>query len=254
MSVRIAVSLRGQMRALASQGIFATDCYSQLQAILLQKLGPEHAALLAEPQHAAGSQSVDWYCQGPGQPRCLRDMPEAEAQPLRARAGALANDIQALAQSQDRQDIAGHLLQLALQHPADDDLWEVNGRPVLINWGFAPGTAGAQPQDLTRLGAVAAPPPPPPPPAAPVPPPRGGCLPWLLPLLLLALLLWLLLTALGLAPSPFPASCFRVEHAGLATEKSRASQLDEDLAALWRQLLERAALCKPEAPAITPPP
>ena len=39
MSIRIAVSLRGQMRALASQGIFATDCYEQLKAILQQKLG-----------------------------------------------------------------------------------------------------------------------------------------------------------------------------------------------------------------------
>ena len=39
MSTRIAVSLRGQMRALASQGIFATDCYEQLKSILLQKLG-----------------------------------------------------------------------------------------------------------------------------------------------------------------------------------------------------------------------
>ncbi|MFR8275645.1 MAG: hypothetical protein ACLU98_04650 [Desulfovibrio fairfieldensis] len=42
MSARIAVSLRGQMRALASQGIFATDCYAQMRAILLQKLGLEH--------------------------------------------------------------------------------------------------------------------------------------------------------------------------------------------------------------------
>ena len=40
MSARIAVSLRGQMRALASQGIFATDCYAQMRAILLQKLRP----------------------------------------------------------------------------------------------------------------------------------------------------------------------------------------------------------------------
>ncbi|MEE0814375.1 MAG: hypothetical protein U0M13_01825, partial [Desulfovibrio fairfieldensis] len=61
MSARIAVSLRGQMRALASQGIFATDGYAQMRAILLQKLGPEHAALLAEPQHDAEGRNVDWY-------------------------------------------------------------------------------------------------------------------------------------------------------------------------------------------------
>ncbi|MBQ3058978.1 MAG: hypothetical protein IJD16_01510 [Desulfovibrio sp.] len=250
MSVRIAVSLRGQMRALASQGIFATDCHSQLQSILLQKLGPEHAALLAEPQHDAGGQSVDWYAQGSSQARCLKDLPEEEARALQARAGALARDIQNLARGLPAQDISGHLLLQALQHPSADDLWEVDGKAVLINWGFAPGAVGAQPQDLTRLGAAVPPPPPPPVPAAA--PASGGCLPWLLPLLLLALLLWLLLAALGIAPSPFPPSCFRVDTAALAEEKSRAEHLDEEMAALWRQLQERAALCRPPAPAPKP--
>ena len=87
MSVRIAVSLRGQMRALASQGIFATDCYAQIRAILLQKLGPEHAALLAEPQHDAEGRNVDWYAEGHSEARPLRELPEAEAQALRAKAG-----------------------------------------------------------------------------------------------------------------------------------------------------------------------
>ena len=142
------------------------------------------------------------------------------------------------------------MLQLALQHPHDDDLWSLDGRPVLINWGFAPGTVGAQPQDLSRLGAV---PPPPAPVAAPVPPPppaRTGCLPWLLPLLLLLLLLWLLLASLGMLPSPLPSACFRSDDAALNAEKSRAAPLDDELARLRRQLMERAALCKPE----TPPP
>lgn len=39
MSVRIATSLRGRMRALASQGIFATDCYEQLHTLVLNHLG-----------------------------------------------------------------------------------------------------------------------------------------------------------------------------------------------------------------------
>ena len=85
MSTRIAVSLRGQMRALASQGIFATDCYEQLKSILLQKFGPEHAALLAEPQHNAEGNSVDWYAEGNGPAVPLSDLAEPEAQALRAR-------------------------------------------------------------------------------------------------------------------------------------------------------------------------
>lgn len=255
MSVRIAVSLRGQMRALASQGIFATDCYAQIRAILLQKLGPEHAALLAEPQHDAEGRNVDWYAEGQGEALPLKELPEAEAQALCAKAGGLAKDILALSRSltadaQARQALSGLLLQLALQHPSDDDLWSLGGRPVLINWGFAPGTVGAQPQDLSRLGAA---PPPPAPATAPVPPPppaRTGCLAWLLPLLLLLLLLWLLLTALGILPSPLPSSCFRTDDAALEAEKNRSAQLDDELARLRQQLQDRAALCKPVIPPV----
>lgn len=259
MSIRIAVSLRGQMRALASQGIFATDCYEQLKAILQQKLGAEHAALLAEPQHNAEGNSVDWYAEGTGPAVSLTELAEPEAQALRAQAGALAADIAALAKdmtadAQARQALSGQLLRLALQHPADEDIWSVDGKPVLINWGFAPGSVGAQPQDLTRLGGVL-PPAPPAPVAVPVPvavAPRSGCLPWLLPLLLLLLLLWLLGAALGLLPSPLPAGCLPVDRAALEAEKQKAAANEDQLALLWRQLQERAALCKPVTPPVTP--
>ena len=260
MSIRIAVSLRGQMRALASQGIFATDCYEQLKAILQQKLGADHAALLAEPQHNAEGNSVDWYAEGSGPAVPLTELSEPEAQALRAQAGALAADIAGLAKdmtadAQARQALSGQLLRLALQHPADEDIWSVNGKPVLINWGFAPGSVGAQPQDLTRLGGVL-PPAPPAPVAAPMPvpvAPRSGCLPWLLPLLLLLLLLWLLGAALGLLPSPLPAGCMPVDRSALEAEKQKAAANEDQLALLWRQLQERAALCKPVTPPVTPP-
>lgn len=256
MSTRIAVSLRGQMRALASQGIFATDCYEQLKSILLQKLGPDHAALLAEPQHNAEGNSVDWYAEGNGPAVPLAELSEQDAQALRARAGTLASDIAGLssdltADAQARQALSGQLLRLALQHPADEDIWSVDGRPVLINWGFAPGSVGAQPQDLTRLGGVL-----PPAPVAAVPvavPPRSGCLAWLLPLLLLLLLLWLLGAALGLLPSPLPSGCMPVDRSALEAEKQKAAANEDQLALLWRQLQERAALCKPVAPPVTPP-
>ena len=263
MSIRIAVSLRGQMRALASQGIFATDCYEQLKAILQQKLGPDHAALLAEPQHNAEGNSVDWYAEGTGHAVPLTDLAEPDAQALRTRAGALASDIAGLAKdmtadAQARQALSGQLLRLALQHPADEDIWSVDGKPVLINWGFAPGSVGAQPQDLTRLGAALPVVPPAPAPVAEAIPvvavQRGGCLPWLLPLLLLLLLLWLLGAALGLLPSPLPSGCMPVDRAALEAEKQKVAANEDQLALLWRQLQERAALCKPVPPPVTPPP
>ncbi|SDF37898.1 SrfA family protein [Desulfovibrio legallii] len=252
MSVRIATSLRGGMRALASQGIFATDCYDQLHALVLRRLGEEHAALLAEPQHNTQNDSVDWYAAGQGPATPLAELPAEEADALRARAGELARDIQNLAaglttDAQARQALAGQMLRLALQHPESEDLWRVDGRPVLINWGFAPGSGSAQPQDLTRLGPAA-----PPPLAAATPAAAAaapGCLPWLLPLLLLLLLLWLLGAALGLLPSPLPAGCTPTDRTALTAEEQKSAALDDELALLWRQLQERAAQCRP----VTPP-
>jgi hypothetical protein len=252
MSVRIATSLRGGMRALASQGIFATDCYDQLHALVLRRLGEEHAALLAEPQHNTQNDSVDWYAAGQGPATPLAELPAEEADALRARAGELARDIQNLAaglttDAQARQALAGQMLRLALQHPESEDLWRVDGRPVLINWGFAPGSGSAQPQDLPRRGPAA-----PPPLAAATPAAAAaapGCLPWLLPLLLLLLLLWLLGAALGLLPSPLPAGCTPTDRTALTAEEQKSAALDDELALLWRQLQERAAQCRP----VTPP-
>ena len=61
MSVFLLTSQRNAMRALASQGIFATDCHAQVSSIIAQHLGPAHAALIAEPQHDPGQQRIDWY-------------------------------------------------------------------------------------------------------------------------------------------------------------------------------------------------
>lgn len=65
MSIRIAVSLRGQMRALASQGIFATDCYEQLKTSAAEAGGGPRGPA-GEPQHNAGGNGVDWYAEGSG--------------------------------------------------------------------------------------------------------------------------------------------------------------------------------------------
>ncbi|HJA78156.1 MAG TPA: hypothetical protein H9784_01095, partial [Candidatus Desulfovibrio intestinavium] len=206
-------SRRGDMQALAVRGIFATDCYPQIHGLIRRALGPDCAALLAEPQHDAAQQRIDWYTSREGTAVPANELPPEAAQALREKAARHAAAIAALARRHEAApgDMAGDMALLALRHVAEDDLWSVGGEPVLINWGFAPGRAGAQAQDLSRLGAT--PPPAPPVQAAtttppPVAPTGGhGCLWWLLPLLLLLLLLWLLLAALGYLPSPLPAAC-----------------------------------------------
>ena len=257
MSVFLLTSQRNAMRALASQGIFATDCHAQVCSIIAQHLSPAHAALIAEPQHDPGQQRIDWYAGVNGTATPVSALPAEEAERLRARAGELARDILQLSEqwgkdAQSREALAGQMLALVLQHPHEDDLWSVDGQPVLVNWGFAPGAVGAMPQDLSRMGGaipVAAAAAPVAAAAVPVAAAGRGCLGWLLPLLLALLLLWLLLAALGILPSPLPASCLkpavdpRLDQATQAAEKQR-NELEE----LLRQLREKALLCKPPQP------
>ena len=255
MNNRIATSQRRQMRALAVQGIFATDCHAQLHELLLRHLGPAHASLLAEPQHDAATGSIDWYADCPGTAVRCRDLPPDEAAAVKARAASLAADIGSLARrladrQQDAHALSGGLLALTCLHHDADDLYAVNGQPVLINWGFAPGGAGAEPQDLARLGTTApAPAVVPVTPAPPLPPQRAGCAGWLLPLLLLLLLLWLLLSALGWLPLWLPASCVpQPDRSALQAEQERAGRLESELDDLLRQLREKAELCRPAPP------
>ena len=186
MSVFLLTSQRNAMRALASQGIFATDCHAQVCSIIAQHLSPAHAALIAEPQHEPGQQRIDWYAGVNGTATPVSALPAEEAERLRARAGELARDILQLSEqwgkdAQSREALAGQMLALVLQHPHEDDLWSVDGQPVLVNWGFAPGAVGAMPQDLSRMGGaipVAAAAAPVAAAAVPVAAAGSGCLGW----------------------------------------------------------------------------
>lgn len=270
----LARSSRGDMQALAVRGILVTDCRPQLHSIIRRALGARCAALLAEPQHDAARQHIDWYTEREGRPRPLAALPPEEAQAVREKAARYAAAIADLGRQRAAANeapngpdaasgIADEMLPLVLCHIADDDLWSVDGEPVLINWGFVPGHAGAQAQDLSRMGLAAVPAPPSPsalPDASPVAPPVGGpvgrgCLGWLPPLLLLLLLLWLLAAVLGLLPSPLPAACVPHPDADvLEREKQHGALKEAELEALYRQLRERAALCDPPAPRAVPRP
>ncbi|MDE7065176.1 MAG: hypothetical protein K2O70_06855, partial [Desulfovibrionaceae bacterium] len=153
----ITTTRRSALRPLASQGIFATECFPQIQALLRNRLGQEHALLLAEPVHDARRESVDWYAGeacGVGTAVPLKELPPEEAEAIHNRVSALAGEVLAAAEVMEsdpdaHKALSGHMLALALKHPGEDDIWVLNGRPVVVNWGFAPGAVGAQPQDLS---------------------------------------------------------------------------------------------------------
>ena len=251
----ITTTRRGDMRPLAVQGIFATDCYHQLHSLLEQRLGSAHARLLAEPVHDPARENVDWYSSAEGMPTQLSALPPEQADDVRGRIGRMAAEIRAAAEeigkdTDNRRALSGQLLLLCLQHPHEDDLWLVGEQPLVCCWGFAPGTLGAQPEDLTRLGpgrpgpkaALA---------AAPVPvAAKAGCLAWLLPLLLLLALLWLLLCRFGLLPLPggCPPVLFGEDARGLHAERERGAQGLREIENLRAELLRRAEQCVPPPP------
>lgn len=257
-------SFRAGMQRLAVRGIFVADCHEQLRTILLRHLGPEHAALLAEPVCDPQSRRVDWYTSIEGEARPLSALTEEEARALREKASRYVADILALSRQETGATgaLSGDLLALAVSHVDDSNMWSVGGEPVLVNWGYATGMDGVRPQDLMRLGGSAAPSTPTPAAAAalagatasPVAASRTGCAGWLLPLLLLLLLLWLLLSALGWLPVWLPASCMpQPDNTALQAEADRALRLDAEQEDLLRQLREKAALCRPAPPPVSEP-
>ena len=237
------------MRPLACQGIPVTDCHRQLkdfliqnQSLLFQNGMLNAGSFLAEPMSDDKTGLIDWYVEGTVPPKPYSSLSQEDQDRVRKLIETYAVGFQALLDAQETSNpMATEMLTLALQHPCKDDIYVLDGLPVLINWGFKDGSSGAVPENIIAMGPghgrpvpprpeVQAGPAPEPamrpvpgavpvPPAAPVPGPQAaststrifslGCLPWLLPLLLLLLLLWLLLAFLGRLPVPLPGSLFQ---------------------------------------------
>ena len=92
MDIRLATSLRNEMKPLAVQGVYAADCHAQLRALLARHasfLGdkgmPDAAQLLAEPVYDEASGTIDWYAEGTGSAVCLASFPKAEQEAVPSR-------------------------------------------------------------------------------------------------------------------------------------------------------------------------
>lgn len=156
-STFIATTRRGDFNAMRYQGILVTDCWPQLSSLLEKQLSPGHALFIAEPVHEASGNTTDWYTAAEGAPVPLSQLPPGEQAVARARIQTLASDIDALAASlkddqNSSKNMRGNILALALRYPGEEHIHMVGDQPVLTCWGYAPGTMGAQPEDLMRLG------------------------------------------------------------------------------------------------------
>lgn len=291
---RIASTPKAHIQSIAFQGIRVTDSYHQVVELVRKRRGDSYTLLFAEPSPSADGSAIDWYSPVQGPVRRLTELPEAEGQAMAARVAQMGQEIKMLAEELKGTGIQanvvrGTLLEMALRYPDNSHIYAVGGQPVITCWGFAPGTLGAQPEDLARLGegyiphtaaqatnassgAV------PPPPlggaaatATSAPAQNRGCLGlllasllWLLPILLWALLLLVLFVPFGtwnpLITLPglnyrLPALSFTAPDASLELSKLQAegAMLQEDIQKLRLLLEQKAAQCPPAAPVAVPP-
>ena len=181
-------------------GRSVVEAYGRLEAAIASRSGREVAALLAEPVITRGNgpnpASISWYAHTSGDPRPLAALDPDSRSAVEATLRAQLAQLQLLLDDPELGPLVGGAVHLA----GRDDVWVVDRRPVLINWGLIPASAArtraARDEHvrrtsglyaaLTRAPAIstaewqerhggrATPSPPPPPivaPAAAVPPP-----------------------------------------------------------------------------------
>jgi len=118
--------------------------YDQLLALLASRLTADHAFLLAEPMPLGGAKEsgkdTAWYVKGDGTVRALSSLPSDQAASIEHRVAVLVYDIRNLATELISDGGAsrelGRLLQDALVFPDTAQVFLVDDRPVLVNWGY----------------------------------------------------------------------------------------------------------------------
>ncbi len=112
-----------------------------LKSVLERELGPDHAALFAEPQTAANGKSLDWLTDRMGTVRAYNDLSEDEKAVLRSKLNARVSDIRDLVDRMNGSDGANErraaaALSHALDVPDQGCVFRVGDEPVLVNWGY----------------------------------------------------------------------------------------------------------------------
>lgn len=273
---RIATTSLAEMHALAYQGIRIADSYPQLRDMLRQKFGDSYVLLFAEPVEDKSQGTIDWYTPVQGEARRLDSLPPEQQDAARAALAHMGKDIEQYADSLKSSGnpltvTRGNILQLAVKYPGEESLYVVGDQPVIICWGFGPGTPGVEPQDLSRLTAPIRTPKRPSVPeirpgAAPAAGAQSAAAPareavapvapvpafawwrWILPFLLLLFLLFLLLTGFGGLPAISGYTLFRLPFFGIADSEAQKSALESEISLMRRQAADLAAQCAPVQP------
>ncbi len=154
-------------RRLGLQGQSVVLAHAQLTRVLRDRLGRDHARLLARPEIDPRSGDIDWYAPGAGKVVRASALGDAERLSLTAKADRLRADILALSAQLlgegDAASLVARMLEAAMHTPAGDWLYAADGEPLLVMWGHASDAAvvaepprGAPPAEPVAPAAVAA--------------------------------------------------------------------------------------------------
>ena len=147
----------------------AVECYGELLTELSHRVGPDVASIFAEPfiskSSDDGQLTVAWYTDLSGRGERLTDLSPEQAARIEARLTSLTRPLVHLAEDED----IGPLVRAALSIGSRADIWVIDDRPILVNWGMK---TGAGQGDATLAGLIAPPRAASPSVASPVPEPR----------------------------------------------------------------------------------
>lgn len=123
-------------------GHTALERHGALKVFLLDRAGPEVAALFAEPLISMGNDeapaTVSWYTELEGTPRPLSSLSPTERTKAEAYLADHLRPIRALAED----DANADLVQAALSVPDPDFVRVIGDTPVIFKWGLRPDVSG----------------------------------------------------------------------------------------------------------------
>jgi len=241
------------------------------------RLGPDCAALFAEPVATPQGDRIDWYAPRAGQVLALADLDPSESAAVRTdligKIEAIRTEATRLSESADTDSQRlGEALANALEVPSEDCVHAIRGEdgqlyPVLVNWAWLKADATAARgvlSGMTRRVAFQS--------AAPMAsnlagPQPDGSIPstapvaahrsifwlllgigWALLAAMIGLILWLSIAPCGLSPLVTTRFCPMPVTASVVPLAPERAVIEDHVAALERRLAQAEASCLPAAP------
>ena len=140
---RIATTQRSGLSVAQVGGSDIYKSRNQIQFVVQQgQLGDDYVALFSEP--VENDRTIDWYTDADGEPVRAVDLPLEERNHVLKQFREMLEKLQSFSEtlrknnSQTYRNYAD-IVEKALSLPGIESLYAVDGRPVLVNWGFSLG-------------------------------------------------------------------------------------------------------------------